>query len=189
MTQPIQEPVASTQEQATTARLGVPVWRVGKPDTFLANDVAVALDAVRSIADEGAIGAHRGVYSEGIRVVTHVFDCNLAGYVGWQWFASLTRLSRSRDVTVNEVGLLPTDGSVLAPPWVPWSERVRPEDAQGESDDVDSDAADEETGEAAAEDAGEAPREIDPAQTTETGPDVQSESAAQSSYASFVEPG
>ncbi|MCU1515634.1 MAG: hypothetical protein JWQ75_355, partial [Pseudarthrobacter sp.] len=51
-------------------------------------------------------------------------------YLGWQWYAVLTRNSRSKVVTVNELGLLPSEESILAPEWVPWAERVRPEDAQ-----------------------------------------------------------
>jgi hypothetical protein len=42
----------------------------------------------------------------------------------------LTRNSRSKVVTVNELGVLPSEDSILAPEWVPWAERVRPEDAQ-----------------------------------------------------------
>nr|WP_231391825.1 DUF3027 domain-containing protein [Arthrobacter sp. 35W] len=111
------------------ARPGVPVWRTGKPDAFLAEATATAREAVRSIAGEHQIGAHLGARSEGERVVTHLFECTMPGYGGWTWFAVLTRVSRSKTATVNEVGLLPTEASVLAPDWVPWAERVRPEDA------------------------------------------------------------
>jgi hypothetical protein len=111
-------------------RPGVPVWRVGKPDAFLADAVAPAREAIRTIAADAAIGAYVGARSEGERVVTHLFECTMSGYAGWTWFAVLTRVSRSKTVTVNEVGLLPTEASVLAPDWVPWAERVRPEDAE-----------------------------------------------------------
>ncbi|GAA4657384.1 DUF3027 domain-containing protein [Arthrobacter cryoconiti] len=112
------------------SRPGVPVWRVGKPDAFLADAIAVAREALFEIATAQDIGKYVGARSEGIRCVTHLFECLLPGYVGWEWFATVTRVSRSKDATVNEVGLLPTNDSVLAPPWVPWAERVRPEDAQ-----------------------------------------------------------
>lgn len=111
-----------------TPRPGVPTWRVGKPDAFLAADVATAREAVRSIANDGDIGRHLGARSEGVRCVTHLFESQLPGYGGWVWFATLARVSRGKAATVNEVGMLPTNDSVLAPPWVPWSERVRPED-------------------------------------------------------------
>ena len=132
-----EELAAGAAAPAATAapRPGVPVWRVGKPDAFLAAAVDTARNAVLEIAADKNIGPHTSARSEGIRTVTHLFECKLPGYVGWQWFATLTRISRSKDATVNEVGLLPTEGSVLAPPWVPWAERVRPEDAKpGESE-------------------------------------------------------
>jgi len=114
-------------------RAGVPVWRTGKPDAVLAAAVDVARDAITTIAQPGEIGAHIGARSEGDRLVTHLFESRLPGYVGWQWFAVITRNSRSKVVTVSELGLLPSEDSILAPEWVPWAERVRPEDqAAGE---------------------------------------------------------
>ncbi|WP_125610083.1 DUF3027 domain-containing protein [Specibacter cremeus] len=113
-------------------RAGLPVWRTGKPDAFLADAVEQARAALADIAAPGQIGAHVAVRSEGVRTVTHLFESKLAGYRGWVWFATLTRLSRSKDATVNEVGLLPTEDSVLAPAWVPWADRLRPEDAKAE---------------------------------------------------------
>lgn len=122
---------ATAPDAATEApRPGVPVWRVGKPDSFLAADVATARAAVRSIAGDSEIGAHLGARSEGVRCVTHLFESNKPGYRGWTWFASLARVSRGKSSTVNEVGLLPTEDSVLAPAWVPWAARVRPEDQE-----------------------------------------------------------
>lgn len=103
---------------------------MGKPDAFLAAAVDVAREAVQSIANPSDVGTHLAARTEGDRVVTHLFECRLPGYPGWQWFVVLTRNSRSKVVTVNEVGLLPSDDAVLAPEWVPWAERVRPEDAQ-----------------------------------------------------------
>jgi hypothetical protein len=144
-------------------RYGVPVWRTGKPDAFLAASVDVARAAVEGIAPAEQIGRHLAAKSEGDRLVTHLFESRLPGYGGWQWYAVLTRNSRSKTVTVDELGLLPSDDSILAPEWVPWAERVRPEDAQQEdaadaapaedahqgeadddaaADDADADAAD-----------------------------------------------
>lgn len=109
-------------------RAGIPVWRVGKPDAFLAAAVDVARNAVETIAKRGEIGPHIAARSEGERVVTHLFESRLAGYGGWQWYAVVTRNSRSKVVTVSELGLLPSEDSILAPEWVPWAKRVRPED-------------------------------------------------------------
>src|SRR4029453_9433973 len=47
----------------------------------------------------------------------------LAGYPGWFWTVSLARLDDA-EPTVLEVELLPGDGALLAPDWVPWAERL-----------------------------------------------------------------
>jgi Protein of unknown function (DUF3027) len=121
---------ASTKSVAKRPPAGVPVWRTGKPDAFLAAAVETARTALEGIAAASDIGRHLAAKSEGDRLVTHLFESKLAGYAGWQWYAVLTRNSRSKVVTVNELGLLPSEDSILAPEWVPWAERVRPEDAQ-----------------------------------------------------------
>ena len=115
-------------------RAGVPVWRTGKPDAFLAAAVDVARAAIEGIAPAEQIGRHLAAKSEGDRLVTHLFESKLAGYGGWQWYAVLTRNSRSKVVTVDELGLLPSEDSILAPEWIPWAERVRPGDEQGEEE-------------------------------------------------------
>lgn len=112
------------------SRAGVPVWRTGKPDAFLAAAVDTARAAIEGITAASTIGRHLAAKSEGDRLVTHLFESRLPGYLGWQWYAVLTRNSRSKVVTVNELGLLPSEDSILAPEWVPWAERVRPEDEQ-----------------------------------------------------------
>lgn len=122
-----------TAERQNTLRTpapkpGVPQWKTGKPDAMLAAAVDQARRELETITPADTIGEHLGAKREEDRVVTQLFASRLTGYVGWQWFAVLTRNSRSKVVTVSEIGLLPSDDSVLAPPWVPWSERVRPED-------------------------------------------------------------
>ena len=121
---------AKVTKSAAKPRYGVPVWRVGKPDAFLAASVDVARAAVEGIAEPEQVGRHLAAKSEGDRLVTHLFESKLPGYGGWQWYAVLTRNSRSKVVTVDELGLLPSEDSILAPEWVPWAERVRPEDAR-----------------------------------------------------------
>ena len=124
---------AGTKE-GSKPRAGVPAWRTGKPDAFLAAAVDVARAAIEGIAPAEQIGRHLAAKSEGDRLVTHLFESKLAGYGGWQWYAVLTRNSRSKVVTVDELGLLPSEDSILAPVWVPWAERVRPGDEQGEDE-------------------------------------------------------
>ncbi|MCU1517912.1 MAG: hypothetical protein JWQ75_2633, partial [Pseudarthrobacter sp.] len=102
-------------------RAGVPVWRTGKPDAYLAAAVDAARTAIEGITAARDIGGHIAARSEGDRLVTHLFESRLPGYLGWQWYAVLTRNSRSKVVTVNELGLLPSEESILAPEWVPWA--------------------------------------------------------------------
>lgn len=144
------QPDQGTPKPASKPRAGVPVWRTGKPDAVLAAAVDLAREAVEGIAPAEQIGQHLGAKSEGDRVVTHLFESRLAGYQGWQWYAVVTRNSRSKVITVNELGLLPSGDSILAPEWVPWAERVRPEDAQ--ENEADADAAVSESAEDAAAD-------------------------------------
>ena len=128
---------------ASKPRAGLPVWRTGKPDAFLAAAVDAAREAVQGIAKPGEVGAHLGAKSEGDRVVTHLFESRLAGYGGWQWYAVVTRNSRSKIVTVSELGLLPSEDSILAPEWVPWAKRVRPEDETPLVEETESDVSEE----------------------------------------------
>ncbi|MEV8041978.1 DUF3027 domain-containing protein [Arthrobacter sp. NPDC080082] len=145
---------AKGTKSAAKPRYGVPVWRVGKPDAFLAASVDVARAAVEGIAEPGQVGRHLAAKSEGDRLVTHLFESKLPGYGGWQWYAVLTRNSRSKVVTVDELGLLPSEDSILAPEWVPWAERVRPEDAQPDDGHEDTGAEHRNQSEAESDNAG-----------------------------------
>src|SRR5581483_3958420 len=62
------------------------------------------------------------------RVVTHRFATLDPAYRGWQWAVTVARAPRARNVTVDEVVLLAGEDSVLAPEWLPWSERLKPGD-------------------------------------------------------------
>lgn len=81
-----------------------------------------------SASSDGPVGAHLGVQMEADRVATHMFACTSPAYVGWYWAVTLVRAARSKAITVNDVVLLPGAGALVAPPWVPWAERVRPGD-------------------------------------------------------------
>lgn len=88
----------------------------------------LARRAAEELAGVGNVGDHAGVVADDERVVTHLFACLDPAYAGWRWAVTVTRASRAKIVTVDEVVLLPGPESLLAPDWVPWSERVRPGD-------------------------------------------------------------
>jgi hypothetical protein len=91
-----------------------------------ATDLARA--AAEELAGAGNVGDHVGVVADDERVVTHLFNCLDPAYTGWRWGVTVARASRAKLVTLDEAVLLPGPDSLLAPEWVPWSERVRPGD-------------------------------------------------------------
>lgn len=90
-----------------------------------------AVDVARAAAVEvagNAVGDHLGAELEDDLVVTHSFATTDKAYVGWRWSVTVTRAEGTDDVTVDDVVLLPGAGALVAPAWVPWSERVQPGD-------------------------------------------------------------
>lgn len=112
--------------------LGVPTRRrrTSKVDAVLAAAKDVALAGLADIAPENSIGPVHHLRGEEERLTTHLFECDLPGYRGWFWFATLSRAPRSKVATVCEIGLVPGDDALLAPAWVPWADRVLPEDRE-----------------------------------------------------------
>ncbi|MET7273566.1 MULTISPECIES: DUF3027 domain-containing protein [Streptomyces] len=111
------------------------------PDRLCAEAVDLARAAAEEAAAPGVVGEHEGLVSEGDRVVTHYFAAKELGYRGWRWAVTVARASRAKIVTVDEAVLLPGPDALLAPEWVPWSERLRPGD-MGPGDLLPTDAED-----------------------------------------------
>lgn len=119
-----------------------PRRRAPKPDPLLVADVATARAGVGEIAQPAQIGPGHRVAVEEDRLVVHLFECTMPGYRGWNWFASVARAPRSKTVTVCEVGLVPGQDALLAPEWVPWAERVSPEEKAQEEQAQEDEAGD-----------------------------------------------
>ncbi|MEU2869405.1 DUF3027 domain-containing protein [Streptomyces olivoreticuli] len=98
------------------------------PDRLCAEAVELARTAAEEAALPGMVGDHVEVVADGDRVVTHYFACEDPGYRGWRWAVTVARASRAKAVTLDETVLLPGPDALLAPEWVPWSERLRPGD-------------------------------------------------------------
>lgn len=130
-------PPAPTGDAEPT--LGQPVHRrrTSKVDAVLADAKDVALAGLADIAPESAIGPVHHLRGEEERLTTHLFECTLPGYRGWFWFATLSRAPRSKKATVCEVGLIPGDDALLAPAWVPWADRLLPEDRESDAYDTE----------------------------------------------------
>jgi len=99
-----------------------------KPDTTGVRAVDRAREALLEVAEPSEVGDHLGHASEDERVTTHYFACTRPGYRGWRWSVTLARAARQKSVTVDEVVLLPGDEALVAPPWLPWRERIQPGD-------------------------------------------------------------
>lgn len=117
--EPIADPAAGPARQRA---------RTVKPDATLAAAVDEAREAARTIAEAGTVGEHLEMVMEGERLATHLFECTATGYRGWRWAVTVSRVARSRKVTVCETHLLPGPEAVLAPEWVPYAQRIAPGD-------------------------------------------------------------
>ncbi|MDT0343247.1 DUF3027 domain-containing protein [Streptomyces litchfieldiae] len=98
------------------------------PDRLCAEAVDLAREAAAEAAYPQPLGSYLGAVAEGDRLVTHLFASEDPGYPGWRWSVTVARAARARYVTVDEVALTPGPDALLAPEWVPWSERLRPGD-------------------------------------------------------------
>lgn len=104
--------------------------RAKEPDQICADAVDLARQSLAEQAgvSQDTIGDHLGIEPGGDRVVTHFFNCTDRAYAGWRWAVTVTRAPRAKIVTVDESVLLPGPEALLAPPWVPWQDRLRPGD-------------------------------------------------------------
>ncbi|MBP3976042.1 DUF3027 domain-containing protein [Microbacterium sp. BLY] len=96
-----------------------------KPDAdarlIEAHDLALA--SLREITPAATIGPAAGFVPEDDGSVSLRFENRLPGYPGWYWTVTVARVD-DEEPTVLEVELLPGDGALLAPEWVPWAERL-----------------------------------------------------------------
>jgi hypothetical protein len=83
----------------------------------------LAREALAEITAVGTFGDFISETAEGEDVYTLLFAATMGGYPGWHWTVSVAELPDSAP-TVLEAELLPGDGSLLAPEWVPWSDRL-----------------------------------------------------------------
>ncbi|MFT4186121.1 MAG: DUF3027 domain-containing protein [Micrococcaceae bacterium] len=97
-------------------------------DALLTESQDYARAVLETVTAPDSIGKHIEVAPEGRRVVSHYFECLLPGYPGWCWVVVLSRHARSKEILVNETELVAAEGSLLAPKWIPWSDRISEEE-------------------------------------------------------------
>jgi len=86
-------------------------------------ELTLALSALHEITPATTVGAFRDRVVADDGVVTLTFHSTMAGYPGWVWTVAIASVDAGAP-TVLELELLPDDGSLLAPDWVPWSQRL-----------------------------------------------------------------
>lgn len=91
------------------------------PRLLAAHDLALA--ALHEITSPSTVGPAAGYTLEDDGVVSLRFGNTMEGYPGWYWTVSLA-VTDDADPTVLEVELLPGEGALLAPEWVPWAVRL-----------------------------------------------------------------
>lgn len=94
-----------------------------EPDERLVGAHDLALQALHEITPASTIGPAAGYFVEDDGTVSLRFENRLAGYPGWYWIVTVARVDDD-EPTVLEAELLPGDGALLAPEWVPWAERL-----------------------------------------------------------------
>jgi len=79
--------------------------------------------ALLEVTPASTIGEFVGDGVVGEDVTNYRFETTMSGYPGWIWSITVAHLA-DQEPTVVESELLPSDGALLAPDWVPWSERM-----------------------------------------------------------------
>ena len=99
----------------------------------------LARASLLEITKPGNVGELIAQTTDDDGVITVRFESVQEGYPGWQWNVSLAHVD-GYDPTVIEAELLPADGALLAPDWVPWSDRLADYKAAQEAAGLEADA-------------------------------------------------
>lgn len=99
-----------------------------KADAILFAATDQAREAAESIAEPGTVGEHMGAVMDAERLATHYFACTASAYPGWRWAITLARVPRGTKATICETNLVPGEGALLSPEWLPYDQRLAPGD-------------------------------------------------------------
>lgn len=110
----------------------------------------LARTALLEITPDETVGVEVDPIDDEPGVTSVRFATLLPGYPGWHWTVSVAHLD-GEEPSVLEAELMPGDGALIAPDWVPWADRLAEMKAQeardgaadDDSDDDDDDSDDE----------------------------------------------
>lgn len=150
-----------------------------------------AREALIAATSKSKVGNFIEVIEEGEGLASYLFENNQKGYVGWRWSVTIFQAD-SAEPTVSEIVLMPGPDSLVAPDWVPWSERLADykalqlelekqaaldaEEAEDSNDDTDIDSDEEEDEEEVEEAAEESAESESAVANLEEGEDAQDDS-------------
>jgi len=80
-------------------------------------------EAARLTGGRRAVGNYVRTDEEEPGLRSYIFESTLRGYVGWFWSVTIYQ-PEGQEPTISEVVMMPGDGALVAPKWVPWSERL-----------------------------------------------------------------
>lgn len=86
-----------------------------------ADNTAFALEILKS--ENLSVGPFIEIIDEGDDTFSYLFKSELKGYVDWRWSVTIYQ-PEGAEPTLSEFVLLPGAESLVAPDWIPWSERL-----------------------------------------------------------------
>ncbi len=114
-----------------------------EPDAVLLGSVDFARSALDQITPAETVGDYVGHTVHDEHVLSLKFESLMPGYPDWNWTVTLSRTDADAQPNVLETELMPGEGSVLSPAWVPWSLRLEEYEAEHDelaaADDQDED--------------------------------------------------
>jgi len=85
---------------------------------------AFAEVAAKAAADKNELGAFLESVDEGEGISTYLFEAKKLGYLGWRWSVTIYQADPVTEPSLCEVVMVPGADSLVAPQWIPWSERL-----------------------------------------------------------------
>ena len=101
-----------------------PATQRSEPVVLPGDLIELARAAAAEEAGVEGVGEYLGADSEDSVATSVRFAATDRGYRGWHWLVTVAVVEATHP-TISEVVLLPGDGALLAPAWVPWDQRVR----------------------------------------------------------------
>ena len=84
--------------------------------------------AIEDAGKSDFVGEFYSIDSDEERVATYLFHAKLPGYNGWMWAVTVAKTDEQSQATICDVVLLHGAKALLAPNWVPYSQRIQPGD-------------------------------------------------------------